>query len=270
MTGVMKALEQSEHAYMSHQSHAPMHHQGRVESSAMISYKVCFTLLCAPVLLVSIWLGYQQYQDTKLAWQANNQGEIQIVEVPIVYQQLDYPSFSHLEETRLATPVLNDVDSGLLSASNSELPLETNDSTLIEKTAPKKALEAQQPQEGDDMFKGLDLSSLSPELALRVEAAIGGEGDSELEPELESKLATSVDLSQQAERWYGKLPALNFQTHVYSSDRAKRWVKVNGVEYQEGHTIADGIELVAIEPQACLIRFRGEFIQIPALYDWQG
>jgi general secretion pathway protein B len=78
------------------------------------------------------------------------------------------------------------------------------------------------------------------------------------------------NLAQDAQQWYGKLPALNFQTHVYSSKESKRWVKINGTEYGQGDWINDDLQLVAIEQQSCLVRFKGEEIEIPALYDWQG
>ncbi|MDN3684261.1 general secretion pathway protein GspB [Vibrio sinaloensis] len=61
-----------------------------------------------------------------------------------------------------------------------------------------------------------------------------------------------------------------FQTHVYSSNPNKRWVKVNGTEFSEGDVIAQGVVLERIEQNLCQLRFEGEVIEVPALYDWQG
>lgn len=270
MAGVMKALEQSEHAYMSHQSQPVMPHQGVALTAAPFPYKACLALLCIPALSVSAWLTHQSYQDTKLAWQDSNQGLVQIVEVPIAYQQLSYPSFEPLKDTTIAAPeapALDDMSDPLFDTVESEYPLETTKGDLRVNSVAEKAPNRSSSNDSESILKGLDLSSLSPELALRVEAAIGGE-ESQTEPANDP--SNAEDLSQHAERWSGKLPALNFQTHVYSSESAKRWVKINDVEYQEGNSIGDGLELIAINPQSCVIRFRNELIQIPALYDWQG
>jgi general secretion pathway protein B len=63
---------------------------------------------------------------------------------------------------------------------------------------------------------------------------------------------------------------MNFETHVYSSNPNKRWVKVNGNEFIEGDWITERVRLVKIEQQSCQISFNGETIQVPALYDWKG
>jgi len=63
---------------------------------------------------------------------------------------------------------------------------------------------------------------------------------------------------------------MNFQTHVYSSDFKKRWVKINNIEYSEGDWIDNETRLEKIEQQTCLIRFKQSLIEVPALYDWKG
>jgi general secretion pathway protein B len=77
-------------------------------------------------------------------------------------------------------------------------------------------------------------------------------------------------LAQNSNDYYGRLPAMNFQTHVYSRAEDKRWVKINDVEYMQGDELNGGVVLESIEPQSCVIRFEGERLRIPALYDWKG
>ncbi len=111
----------------------------------------------------------------------------------------------------------------------------------------------------------IDLSSLSPGLAMKVENALSGKGKSGLLP------STAMnDLQDNAQRWQGRLPALNLQTHMYASDPGRRWVKINNVEYHQGEVVDGKVTLREIQPQAVIVEFQGEQIRIPALYEWQG
>ncbi len=78
------------------------------------------------------------------------------------------------------------------------------------------------------------------------------------------------DLEREAQQWHGRLPALNLQTHMYSSDVKRRWVKINNVEYHQGDVVDGQVTLKEIQPQAVIVEFQGEQIRIPALYEWKG
>ncbi|MGL6261646.1 general secretion pathway protein GspB [Vibrio sp. WXL210] len=121
----------------------------------------------------------------------------------------------------------------------------------------------------DNPFGDLDLSELSPELAQRVQQAITAPS-TQAPSARTSERSNAIALQQNAADYLGRLPALNFQTHVYSSAVDKRWVKINDVEYSQGEVIGAELILEEIEPQACVIRFQGERIRVPALYDWRG
>ncbi|BBM65716.1 general secretion pathway protein GspB [Vibrio alfacsensis] len=111
----------------------------------------------------------------------------------------------------------------------------------------------------------LDLSSLSPDLALKVENALTNSGQTP-----ERQLTKMDDLEQDAQEWHGRLPALNLQTHMYSSDVKRRWVKINNTEYYQGDVVNGQITLKEIQPQAVIVEFQGQQIRIPALYEWKG
>ncbi|MDR9829497.1 general secretion pathway protein GspB [Vibrio sp. FNV 38] len=122
-----------------------------------------------------------------------------------------------------------------------------------------------------DPLSHLDLSQFSPEIAQRVKAAMST--PSSITSEVRSTTAASsalVAFEQNSLQYQGRLPAMNFQTHVYSSREDKRWVKINDVEYVQGDELSSGVILESIEPQACVLFFDGERLRIPALYDWQG
>ncbi|HDY7831859.1 TPA: general secretion pathway protein GspB, partial [Vibrio vulnificus] len=117
------------------------------------------------------------------------------------------------------------------------------------------------------LFENLDLSGLSPELAQKVENALLVETQTDHSPQAESTVSR-LDLS--AEKWHGRLPPLNLQTHMYSSDPKRRWLKINGAEFHQGEWIDNQIQLVEISAQSVIVEFQGEQIEIPALYEWKG
>jgi len=127
---------------------------------------------------------------------------------------------------------------------------------------------AQNQASDDDLdftLDDIDLSSLSPDLAMKVENALSKSGSAT------SQRSTPVnDLEGNAQQWQGRLPALNLQTHMYASDSQRRWVKINNVEYHQGDVVDGQVTLKEIQPQAVIVEFQGEQIRIPALYEWEG
>ncbi|MGL5336015.1 MAG: AAA family ATPase [Enterovibrio sp.] len=65
-----------------------------------------------------------------------------------------------------------------------------------------------------------------------------------------------------------RMPPMNFQAHVYASDKKNRWVKVNSRNALEGDQVAKGVTLLGIEPQQVVVQFEGMLISIPALSSW--
>ncbi|MBE1276320.1 AAA family ATPase [Enterovibrio baiacu] len=124
--------------------------------------------------------------------------------------------------------------------------------------------------DGDLNLEDLDLSSLSPELALKVQNALGGDRTRGLDAKLErtdgaSNVVSIADISSQM---FDRLPKMDFQTHIYASDESRSWVKVNGREAKEGQFVADGVLLRGIEPQQVVVQFEDALIAIPALTSW--
>jgi len=65
-----------------------------------------------------------------------------------------------------------------------------------------------------------------------------------------------------------QIPAMAFSAHMYSSSRDGRWVRVNGRRLVEGDFIAEGLQLVNIEPQKVILSFKNEVFTMNALSDW--
>ncbi|GMQ47641.1 general secretion pathway protein GspB [Vibrio sp. 10N] len=131
---------------------------------------------------------------------------------------------------------------------------------------PQAAVQPSNQGSSDEPFglDDLDLSGLDPEIARKVAAAMS---NAPADPRLSR--VDHIALESNEARYRGRLPALNFQTHMYSSDVNRRWIKVNGQELKEGDRL-NSVQLLAIEPQSVTIRFDNDIIDIPALYEWGG
>ncbi|WP_394128080.1 general secretion pathway protein GspB [Vibrio hepatarius] len=252
MSKVMQALEHSERRHKAFDSTQQYGQQVSSQPLRATNKLACMLAIALPPLLVAGGVVYQTYDNYKSHWLTNNVVQTTVVNVPSEFTVAAAPVFSELKSTYKAPVILSDLEyeyNGKPTRSEVSHDASTNLDEIP----------------SDDLLKGLDLSELSPELAQRFESALSSQ------PSKANKRTSDVsNLAHDAQQWYGKLPALNFQTHVYSSKESKRWVKINGSEFGQGDWINDDLQLVAIEQQSCLVRFKGEEIEIPALYDWQG
>ncbi|UIP27573.1 AAA family ATPase [Photobacterium sp. TLY01] len=127
----------------------------------------------------------------------------------------------------------------------------------------------------------LDLSGLSPELANRLHQAIAATDQANTpalidprtvtaaaakeKPPVAEDVMTVADLPQGVQ---ARLPAINLQTHIYSSSADSRWVKVNNREAYEGDEVAPGVTLEKIEPRKVILGFEHIRFEMAALSQW--
>ncbi|MBD8512676.1 AAA family ATPase [Photobacterium sp. CAU 1568] len=127
----------------------------------------------------------------------------------------------------------------------------------------------------------LDLSGLSPELANRLHQAIAATDQADTpalvdprtvtaavvkqKPYVAENVMTLADLPQGVQ---ARLPAINLQTHIYSSSADSRWVKVNNREAYEGDEVAPGVTLEKIEPRKVILDFEHIRFEMAALSQW--
>jgi general secretion pathway protein B len=96
--------------------------------------------------------------------------------------------------------------------------------------------------------------------------------DNDTNPNFDAEQATNYDdlprIDQLSIAIQTQIPAMAFSAHMYSSNRDGRWVRVNGRRLVEGDFIAEGLQLVNIEPQKVILSFQDEVFTMNALSDW--
>jgi hypothetical protein len=87
-------------------------------------------------------------------------------------------------------------------------------------------------------------------------------------PTLRGPGAPAKDINELAPQVQRQIPPLRFEAHVYATQSAQRWVKVNGKSLQEGQWVTADIRLKEITPQFVLLEMGSELFSMPALTDW--
>ncbi|MDV6252563.1 general secretion pathway protein GspB [Vibrio sp. EA2] len=185
---------------------------------------------------------------------------VAVAEVVQPFEVLDYPEINQLAQLPREWPT-----AAISGDIGSYLPSEEYVSSSQGEESPVSQNQASD-EDVDFTLDDIDLSSLSPDLAMKVENAMSRRsGGAAMQ-----RSAPVNDLEGNAQQWQGRLPALNLQTHMYASDVQRRWVKINNVEYHQGDVVDGQVTLKEIQPQAVIVEFQGEQIRIPALYEWDG
>ena len=131
--------------------------------------------------------------------------------------------------------------------------------------------EAAEQVPGEDSIEQVqDADGLSPELVARFRDAIA-ELDNEPERDYTPTPTNKPDVPMVHElpAWIlTDLPSMAFSAHMYASDPAERWIRVNGIRVEEGGLVDEGLRLVSIEPQHVVMNFKGETFSMAALTDW--
>ncbi|HGE6088643.1 TPA: general secretion pathway protein GspB [Vibrio cholerae] len=256
MSKVMNALKQSQQKYLQAQLVSRRTYTEQEPTAMNPSRWLHLALWLVPGLVTAGVMTYQRYELVQQEV-ANRQTEPTTVQVDAPLERLAYPEFQDLQPTF--------VESGL----DEPYPEEDVAALADNIVAPPATIQASgQQSESNQALGDLDLTQLSPELALRVQAIMRDQSSEPAPPSTPTSAA--VSLTQHSDRYQGQLPALNFQMHAFSSNEQKRWIKVNGVEYREGDMLTPEVKLESIKPQSSVIIFGGEEIEIPALYDWKG
>lgn len=83
---------------------------------------------------------------------------------------------------------------------------------------------------------------------------------------LEPKNVPRID--QMPEWVLSSLPKMSFNAHMFASEPADRWVKVNGKELGEGDWIDGQLRIERIEQQHVILNFQGHEFNMRALSEW--
>ncbi|WP_165310285.1 general secretion pathway protein GspB [Vibrio ziniensis] len=258
MSRVMNALKSSEQGYQTNAmavGYRPAAYATEKKKNFRWYHGAMAIIPSAITLAVLSYQSYQ-FQQENIRKVLSQPVQVEQVSAPVDY--LPYPLFSDLKNTYV---VSYDTNESLDTVR--ELPLSDN-TTVVNISEPQPINQKENESSSLDLEQ-LDLRGLSPALVMRVESALKSRESSST-----SGNSSAIALVQNAEKYSGILPAMDFQTHVYASSVGKRWIKMNGVEYHEGDELSDGVKLVQINPQTTLIQFEQQLIEIPALYHWQG
>lgn len=111
---------------------------------------------------------------------------------------------------------------------------------------------------------------ISPELVEKFQQAVS---ELETEPQEPQPAAPQpvrdVVRVDQLPAWaLAEIPSLSFSAHMYASEPADRWVRVNNMELGEGDWINDNLRIVRIESQHVILAFKGQEFSMRALTDW--
>lgn len=194
------------------------------------------------------------------------------------FHLLSYPSFSRLEPVPRLLSVkttVNDLSEHELAADIDAKPTKMTEMPYIEMNANEVSQAPMRAKndghESDMELDDLDLSSLSPELAMKFQSALQATAQQGMfESEGNPSNQEVLDIEKIGIQFQGRLPALNLQTHMYSSDKQRRWVKINNHEYYEGDWIDNQVQLLKVKPQSIVVKFEDLQLKLPALYEWQG
>lgn len=75
-------------------------------------------------------------------------------------------------------------------------------------------------------------------------------------------------LTQMPQWLQNSVPPLRFSLHMYSSDRAKSWVRLNNEDYNPGDVTREGLVIEDILPQQVVLQYRGETFTLKAMSSW--
>ncbi|KAB0286109.1 general secretion pathway protein GspA [Vibrio fortis] len=196
----------------------------------------------------------------------------QVSELKTLTRQMNYASVNAetVNSDEQETQVSNEQDDSVLAQVDSEgEPQQLADESNNPQVEQSTSSAGNEAMEGD-LLQGLDLTELSPELALKIESILDN-SDSPSEVDIDQyRPQPTVQLESHTQSLSGRLPSLNLQTHMYSSSAERRWVKINNKEVAQGDWITPEVQLIEVKPQSIVVEFEEQAIEIPALYEWQG
>lgn len=114
----------------------------------------------------------------------------------------------------------------------------------------------------------VDDPEVSAELRQRFASALEDSAEQRGKPNLTTHSAPAQDISMLDITLQRQLPKLRFEAHVYATQPAQRWVKVNGKSLQEGQWITADVRLKEITPQYVLLEFGQQLFSMRALSEW--
>lgn len=105
-------------------------------------------------------------------------------------------------------------------------------------------------------------------LRQKFQFAVEATGDKAPRPKVTEHAAPARDIRTLDEMLQRQIPPLRFEAHVYASDPAQRWVKVNGKDLQEGQWVTADIQIKEITANYVMMQTGRQLFSMEALTDW--
>ncbi|GAD01903.1 general secretion pathway protein GspB [Agarivorans albus] len=240
------------------------------------------TAVLSSVLTLSLgaggfWLWQQSNKDTA---PANVEAAVQpvtkeletkpimrvsrVVEPKLEIELLPLPQLEGLEkvdllalrqkqfETLLNAPIPQYQAPEPLATPNARSTVLASEPAPVQQSAPAKPSSAEE--------KGLE-----QRFAAAVQATNTLSWDAELDPSTYDNAPMVGALDPEVQKL---VPAITFNSHVFSSDPNRRYVTLNDKELVEGDFVTKNIELVAIRLDDIVLRVAGNLCRLNALSDW--
>lgn len=125
--------------------------------------------------------------------------------------------------------------------------------------------QSNQARETEASREALDLSSVSPDLLQRFEAAVNNTSDGDTNRADTSVIPPLGELSRSFQR---QVPAFSYDSHMYRSSASQRWIELNGQRLYEGDAL-NQLTILRIEPQKVVLVMDSQAFSQAALEDWQ-
>lgn len=113
--------------------------------------------------------------------------------------------------------------------------------------------------------------AISPDLLARFSDAIDAV-DNEEQAEPTAVPADTLEglprIDQIPARLMTRVPNLEYNAHMYTSNRNDRWVNLNGLVVREGEAVEANLRLIEIAPQHIILSMEGTEFTLRALTDW--
>ncbi|GLT15114.1 general secretion pathway protein GspB [Vibrio algivorus] len=277
MSEVMKALQQSEQAYQAQISQPHLSSPARLNVTKTTRWWLVGLFAVLPVIAILAVMTYLHFNPATLepsqleATDAlTNQKRAVILEnsEPLA-KLLPYPELTEL--TALPKPVAKPLPARPKPSTTAS----RNNSPSEGRRIKTDQVNVSDVSKQDWNVDNLDLSGLSPELAQRFQSALKKHPTQSASQtkttSMPIKPQNAINLVGHESDYRGRLPKMNFETHMYSSQSQSRWIKVNGNNVHEGEWVINKlVKLDQILPGSLIVTFDNQQLQIPALYEWQG
>ena len=188
--------------------------------------------------------------------QATQVSEVQFKTIPLPIRQPPVPSW-------------NTNGAVVTAEQESVLPEPINEVGL---TAQDKLDAINTKEQDEKVLSEIDLENVPDSLKQRFALAVEEEKNGVLREqtiEQEPPEVMASEIHEMPIRFQEKIPTIRYDSHVYSSDEADRWIRINGVDMRVGDFVGD-VELVDILPQQSVFRLGGQSFTIESLQDWKG